>query len=127
MERIKVAVSPFYGGEDWTDEATNITFSVNPRGLNVYSIPANLDLSGIRRAIRLNSLILVEGNVGDFNEVEEIVVEEPVTEAPKEEVKAEEPIIDVEIGIKEAAVEEAAEAKKPARRKTAPKKESTDK
>ena len=96
MERIKVAVSPFYGGENWTDELTNITFEKNPRGLNVYSIPSGLDLTNIKKAIRLNSLILVEGNVGDFNEVEEVVIPEPVQEEPAAEVQAvEEPVLEV--------------------------------
>lgn len=94
MARIKVAVSPFYGGEDWTDELTNITFEKNPRGLSVYSIPEELDLKNIRKAIRLNSLILVEGNIGDYNEVKETIIEEPKqeekVEAPKEEAAAEE-------------------------------------
>ena len=121
MERIKVAVSPFYGGEDWTDELTNITFEKNGRGLNVYSIPANLDLTNINKAIRLNALILVEGNVGDFNEVEEIVVEapkaeEPAVEAPVEEVKEEE-------AQEEVVMEAKAEEKKPARKKAAKKKD----
>ena len=123
MERIKVAVSPFYGGENWTDELTGITFEKNARGLNVYSIPAHLDLTNIRKAIRINALSLVEGNIGDFNEVEEIVVEAPKEEAPKEEPKEE---------VKEEVVVEAKEEKKEApkkssKKKTAKKKESTDK
>lgn len=91
MERIKVAVSPFYNGEGWTDEKTLITFEPNDKALNVYSIPADLDLSGIQKAIKLNALFVVEGNVGDFNTVEEIVVEAPKVEEPKEEVVVEEP------------------------------------
>lgn len=110
MSRIKVAVSPFYGGESWTDDLTNITFEKNPRGLNVYSIPQSADLTNIRKAIRLNSLILVEGNVGDFNEVEEIVVEE-------DEIKE-----DVKFETKEEPKEEAPKAKKAAPKKTAAKK-----
>jgi hypothetical protein len=96
MERIKVAVSPFYGGDNWTDELTNITFEKNARGLNVYSIPASLDLTNIKKAIKLNALILVEGNVGDFNEVEEVVVPEPVVEAPVEAPAADEPVLTVQ-------------------------------
>jgi hypothetical protein len=118
MERIKVAVSPFYGGENWTDELTGITFEKNARGLNVYSIPASLDLTNIRKAIRLNALILVEGNVGDFNEVEEVVIPEPVVEEPVEEVVqapvVEEPTLDIEIGIKE---EEASKKKSTKKKK----------
>lgn len=117
MERIKVAVSPFFTGESWTDELTNITFEPNARGLNVYSIPANLDLSNVRKWVRLNSLVLVEGNIGDFNEVEEIVVE-----APKEEVKVavEEPAV-------EAKAVEVTEEKKAPAKKAAPKKAAAKK
>lgn len=127
MERIKVAVSPFYGGEDWTDELTRITFEKNARGLNVYSIPADLDLTGIRKAIRLNALILVEGNIGEFNEVKDIVIETPAkVEEPKEEVKKE---IEEEIKVEEpkevpaadvkiSVAEEAPKKKQPAKKKT---------
>lgn len=117
MSRIKVAVSPFYGGESWTDELTKITFEKNPRGLNVYSIPQNVDLKNIRKAIRLNALILVEGNIGDFNEVEEITVPE---------VKAKE---DVKVEIKEEPkaeqVEQVEEVQKKAPAKKAPVKKTT--
>jgi len=115
MERIKVAVSPFFGGDNWTDEQTNITFEKNPRGLNVYSIPTELDLTGIKKAIQLNALIVVEDNVGMFNEVNDIVVE-----APKEEVKAEEPAEEVKV---EAKAEEVQEEKP----KAAPKRRTTKK
>lgn len=89
MTRIKVAVSPFFGGEDWVDEYTGIHFTKNPIGLNVYSIPENLNLTGVSKAIRLNALILVEGNIGEFNEVEEIVVEESKVEEVKVEIQEE--------------------------------------
>lgn len=129
MERIKVAVSPFYGGENWTDELTRITFEKNERGLSVYSIPANLDLTNIRKAIRLNALILVEGNVGEHNEVVETIVEEPAKETPKEEAPVEEEAAPVaEEPKEEAPAEEEAELsikeeapKKPARKRAAKK------
>lgn len=133
MERIKVAVSPFYGGENWTDELTRITFEKNDRGLSVYSIPADLDLTNIRKAVHLNALILVDGNIGDYNEVNETVVEKPAKESPKEEApvkeeaapvaeepKEEAPAEEPELSIKEEA------PKKPARKK-APAKKTTDK
>lgn len=116
MERIKVAVSPFYGGEDWIDELTNITFSKNPRGLSVYSIPANLDLTNIRKAIRLNNLILVEDNVGDLNEVEEVIVEEPKKEAKEvsaKEVSKPEPKVET----KDETPKAEAPKKRPAKKK----------
>jgi hypothetical protein len=85
MARIRVAVSPFYGGEDWTDAATGVTFSKSAQGLNVYSIPEHLDLSGIQKAIRLNALILMEGSIPE--QVEEVVAPEPVVEAKIEEIE----------------------------------------
>jgi hypothetical protein len=114
MARIRVAVSPFYGGEAWTDELTGIKFEKNPRGLNVYSIPNKANLTNIRKAIRLNSLILVEGNVGDFNEVDEVIVpeKEVVVEEPKEEVVEEEIIVELKEEAEEAPV------KAPAKRTT---------
>ena len=116
MERIKVAVSPFYRGEGWVDEKTLITFEPNDKALNVYSIPADLDLSGIKKAIQLNALFLVEGNVGDFNTIEEVVVEAPKVEEPAqeeeavvEEPKEEEPVLEAQ---------EAPKKKAPAKKKT---------
>lgn len=117
MSRIKVAVSPFYGGESWTDELTKITFEKNPRGLNVYSIPQSADLKNIRKAIRLNALILVEGNIDDFNEVEEIVVPEVKI---KEEVK-----IETKEEPKAEQVEQVKEVQKKAPAKKAPVKKTT--
>ena len=117
MSRIKVAVSPFYGGESWTDELTKITFEKNPRGLNVYSIPQNVDLKNIRKAIRLNALILVEGNIGDFNEVEEIIIPEVET---KEDVK-----VEIKEEPKAEQVEQVEEVQKKAPAKKAPVKKTT--
>lgn len=85
MARIRVAVSPFYGGEAWIDEATGIQFEKNIHGLTVYSIPENVDLSGVQKAIRLNALMLIEGNLPQ--EAEEVIVPEPVVELPVEEVE----------------------------------------
>lgn len=64
-KRIKVAVSPFYGGTEWTDEFTGVTFKKNVNGLNVYSIPGDSDMTGIAAAIRLNALILFEGEISE--------------------------------------------------------------
>lgn len=118
-ETIKVAVSPFFGGEDWTDEKSGILFEKNPRGLTVYTIPTSFDLTGIKRAIQLNALILVEDNVGKFNEVNDVIIEEPkkeeapVVEEPKAEPVAEEPAEEAEVEVK---------ATKPARKTKSTKK-----
>lgn len=92
MARIKVAVSPFYRGEAWTDAGTGITFEQNEHGLSIYSIPEEADLSGIRTAIRLNTLLLLEGTLPEEVVAPEPapVVEEPVAEEVVEEVEVEE-------------------------------------
>ena len=88
MAYIKVAVSPFYGGEGWTDEKTGITFQKDKSGfMSTYVIPEEADLSGIRKAIQLNALILLEGTIEDLETVKK--KEEPKTEV-KEETKIEE-------------------------------------
>lgn len=92
MERIKVMVSPFYGGEEWIDEGTGITFKHNRVGeMSTYSIPASADLSGIRKAIRLNTLFLVEGTLEDLKESvkesEPEVIKEVVAPVETEEVE----------------------------------------
>ena len=85
MNRLKVGVSPYFTGEDWTDEATGIFFEKSKLGnMNIYSIPDDADLKGIVRALQLNLLVLIEG------EVPKVKVEEPKKEEPKkEEVKEE--------------------------------------
>jgi len=111
MARIKVAVSPFYGGEEWTDKGTGITFQKdNQHQMNVYSIPENKDLSGIIKAIRLNTLILVEGNLDEVKEASEV---------KKEEVKVPE--------VKEEVVEEKVEVEETPAPKPAPRKRTTKK
>lgn len=118
MAQIKVAVSPFYGGEDWTCDKTGITFRRSVNGLNVYTISGDADLTNIRKAVRLNSLMLMEGDIPK-EEVKEPVQEEPkeeVKEEPKqEEAKVEEP--EAEEPVLEAKEEEA-EKPKPKSRKT---------
>ena len=122
MDRIKVAVSPFYGRESFTDELTNITFERNEGRMTVYSIPANLDLTNIRKAIRLNSLIHVEGNLGEG--VDEVVIETPVIEEPKiEEPKQEEDTVEEPVEApEEAPVEEEVQMESKAAPKKAAKK-----
>lgn len=100
MARIKVIVSPFYGGEEWLDEATNITFKQNRTGYaEIYTVPEGKDLSGIRKAINLNALVLVEGTLSDLAKVEA-----PKVETPKVEVK--EPEVKVEVQVSEEVVVE---------------------
>lgn len=90
---IKVAVSPFFRGESWIDECTGIKFEKNARGLSIYQIPESYDFTSIKRSIRLNNLMLVEGDPSVMNEVKEVVIPEPApvveeeTEAPAEETE----------------------------------------
>lgn len=109
MERITVMVSPFYGGEEWTDEGTGVVFKQSRSGeVATYTIPADADLSGVRKAVRLNTLVLVSGSLEDTKapavkeepkqtkeadkvveevKAEEVKVEEPKTEKPKAPAK----------------------------------------
>jgi hypothetical protein len=114
MARIKVAVSPFFGGKSWVDEYTGIKFEKSTYGLSIYEIPEGYNLTGIKKSLRLNNLMLVEGDPSLNNIVEEVVVpepapvvEEPVVESPAEEV------------VEEAAVEEVVESKKKSNKKKA--------
>lgn len=87
-------VSPFYGGEEWTDAGTGIVFKQNKTGdAAIYSIPENAEFSGIRKALQLNTLFLVEGTIADLKEE---------VKAPKEEVKE----IAEEVEVVETKVEE---------------------
>lgn len=61
MDYVKVMLSPHYRGRGWTDEATGISFEPvqSPRPVR---IPKDgKDLSGIRNSVRLNNLLLLEG------------------------------------------------------------------
>lgn len=112
MKRIKVMVSPFYGGDEWIDAGTGIVFKQNKTGdAAIYSIPENADMSGIRKAIQLNTLFLVEGTIADLKEE---------AKAPKEETKVVEEVKEVEPAV-ETKVEEKEEPK------TAPAKKRTSK
>lgn len=92
MARIKVMVSPFYSGEGWLDKSTGINFEPNKTGQPaIYSIPEGKDLSGIKKAIQINSLFLVEGTIEELKEIE---VKEPKKEEEKEEPK-EEPVVEI--------------------------------
>lgn len=109
MALIKVAVSPFFRGDYWVDECTGIKFEKNERGLSIYQIPDSYDFTSIKKSIRLNNLMLVQGDPSIMNEVKEVVVSEPV-KAPVEEV-----VIDEQP--EEVIAEEAAESKKKSNKK----------
>lgn len=110
MARIKVAVSPFFGGKSWVDEYTGIKFEKSIHGLAIYEIPDGYNLTGIKRSLRLNNLMLVEGDPSLNNAVEEVVVPEP---AP---IPAEEVVLD-EQPAEEVVTEEVIEPKKKSNKK----------
>lgn len=66
---IIVAVSPFYNGPGWKDEFSNIEFKPSD---NYYPIriSTSRNLKGIRRSLRLNSLILLDGKLPDGTDPE---------------------------------------------------------
>jgi hypothetical protein len=84
---LKVAVSPFFGAESFYDELTGVLFERSKIGaLAVYDL-SNIDpslLDNVRKGIRLNTLILMEGTlepeVAKAAPVIEKVVAAPVTE-----------------------------------------------
>lgn len=62
-EHIVVSISPYYRGFGWVDAATNISFKPNHGKIERVVIDKSKDLTGIMRAIQLNQLILLEGEV----------------------------------------------------------------
>lgn len=67
-ETIKVAISPFYKGMGWIDPGTQLVFESGPL-MKYYTIPKNRDLTGIKRSVMLNQLILVEGDLDDVEDI----------------------------------------------------------
>lgn len=64
MTQIKIAVSPHYRGSGWTDRSTGIKFEEQGFQLKTYLIETEgKDLSGIKNSIRLNHLLLLDGEI----------------------------------------------------------------
>lgn len=68
-ESIVVAVSPFYSGLGWKDEATGLLFRPSDR-LSAVRISKDRDLSGIKNAVRLNHLLVLEGKLDTEGPIE---------------------------------------------------------
>ena len=70
QDYILVSVSPFYNGHGWTDHGTGIDFKPVD-GLRAFRIDLedNKDLRGIRNSIRINHLLLLEGELPEMGEV----------------------------------------------------------
>lgn len=81
---IVVAVSPFYTGLGWVDENLNMTFRPTEK-LIAIRIEKNQELASIRNAIRLNHLLLLEGEL-DLSQEDELVESAP--SMSEEEVEA---------------------------------------
>lgn len=81
---IVVAVSPFYTGLGWVDENLNMTFKPTQK-LIAIRIEKNQELASIRNAIRLNHLLLLEGEL-DLSQEDELVESAP--SMSEEEVEA---------------------------------------
>lgn len=69
-DTIKVAISPFYKGMGWIDAGTQLKFKSGAL-MKYYTIPKNRDLTGIKRSVMLNQLILVEGNLDDVEDIQD--------------------------------------------------------
>ena len=69
-KHIEVAVSPFYNGRGWTDHGTGINFEKTSllRGHRI-DLKEDTNLRGIRNSIRLNHLLLLEGELPEMGEV----------------------------------------------------------
>ena len=70
QDYILVSVSPFYNGHGWTDHGTGIDFKpVNGLRAVRIDLEDDKDLRGIRNSIRLNHLLLLEGELPEMGEV----------------------------------------------------------
>ena len=69
-KHIEVAVSPFYNGRGWTDHGTGINFEKTTllKGHRI-DLKEDTNLRGIQNSIRLNHLLLLEGELPEMGEV----------------------------------------------------------
>lgn len=68
MSKIEIAVSPFYSGNGWTDRGTGIQFEPQVSGqlkTKSFNLSDKEDLTGIKNSVRLNHLILLNGDLND--------------------------------------------------------------
>lgn len=65
MSVFKVAVSPHYRGNGWTDRGTGVQFKEQGAQLKTRTINPDKyeDLTGIKNSLRLNHLLLVDGTL----------------------------------------------------------------
>jgi hypothetical protein len=122
-EDIKVAVSPFYTGKDWTCDKTGITFRRSVNGLNTYVVNPKSDLTNIRKAIRINSLILMQGELPEDEPVK--AKELKKEETKKEETKAESKEVDKKVEPEETVEKAETKEKEEVKPKAKPKPKTT--
>lgn len=69
---IEVAVSPFYNGDGWTDHGTGIRFEKTTllKGFRI-ELKDDVNISGIRNSIRLNNLLLLQGELPENGDIKE--------------------------------------------------------
>jgi hypothetical protein len=97
---LKVAVSPWYIKDAFYDEVSGINFEKSKASaIYPYEIAEGTNLDGIRKAVRLHILMLLEGQLP---EQAPVTAEKPVVEAPKEEALVTE---EVQEEVSEPAVE----------------------
>lgn len=66
MSKIEIAVSPFYSGNGWTDRGTGIEFEPQTSGhlkTKTFNLSDKEDLTGIKNSVRLNHLLILNGNL----------------------------------------------------------------
>lgn len=79
MDYIIVAVSPFYNGRGWTDQATGLSFEPTSTIRQIRIKKEGRNLSGIKNSVRLNNLMLLEGNLDEVAEDQAPVNPEELT------------------------------------------------
>lgn len=71
---VKVQVSPFLNIPEWHDSYSGLTFS---KSAGVITIPDGLDLTGIKKNIRLNQLFVVSGDISKYKEIKKEPISVP--------------------------------------------------
>lgn len=79
-------VSPFLGISEWADPYSGLTFS---KKAGIIQIPDGRDLTGIKKHIRLNQLIMVGGDLTSYVEATKPLAEAEQVDAKPSNVKEE--------------------------------------
>ena len=71
MSKVEIAVSPHYRGRGWTDRGTGFEFNPQVSGTlktRSFNKKDYEDLSGLKNSLRLNHLLLLQGDLKDVKE-----------------------------------------------------------